>query len=140
MMIMKDTRWICTLSWRRSYTFVVAEILLRSTAPLVMLFTSTDIFFFFSSRRRHTRCSRDWSSDVCSSDLHPGQQAAGELGRQVREHDRGGLRVLGLQDRQQLGRVELAHEAERLVAAGSGRGWERGGEGKRGELGGRRII
>src|SRR2546422_4212092 len=30
-------------------------------------------FFFFSSRRRHTRCSRDWSSDVCSSDLkaHP---------------------------------------------------------------------
>src|SRR2546429_486505 len=29
----------------------------------------TVIFFFFSSRRRHTRCSRDWSSDVCSSDL-----------------------------------------------------------------------
>src|SRR3989449_354884 len=27
------------------------------------------ILFFFSSRRRHTRCSRDWSSDVCSSDL-----------------------------------------------------------------------
>src|SRR2546429_5599922 len=27
--------------------------------------------FFFSSRRRHTRCSRDWSSDVCSSDLSP---------------------------------------------------------------------
>src|SRR2546429_2460253 len=26
-------------------------------------------FFFFTSRRRHTRCSRDWSSDVCSSDL-----------------------------------------------------------------------
>src|SRR2546422_11525637 len=26
-------------------------------------------FFFFSSRRRHTRCSRDWSSDVCSSDV-----------------------------------------------------------------------
>src|SRR2546429_2268290 len=26
-------------------------------------------FFFFSSRRRHPRCSRDWSSDVCSSDL-----------------------------------------------------------------------
>src|SRR2546429_590435 len=38
--------------------------------------SSVDIFtfyvpharFFFSSRRRHTRCSRDWSSDVCSSD------------------------------------------------------------------------
>src|SRR5690606_39895650 len=27
-------------------------------------------FFFFSSRRRHTRFSRDWSSDVCSSDLY----------------------------------------------------------------------
>src|SRR5437868_15342368 len=27
------------------------------------------VFFFFSSRRRHTRSKRDWSSDVCSSDL-----------------------------------------------------------------------
>src|SRR5258705_8992563 len=27
--------------------------------------------FFFSSRRRHTRCLSDWSSDVCSSDLNP---------------------------------------------------------------------
>src|SRR5882724_787303 len=28
-----------------------------------------ECFFFFSSRRRHTRCLSDWSSDVCSSDL-----------------------------------------------------------------------
>src|SRR5438105_5865742 len=28
-----------------------------------------EFFFFFSSRRRHTRSTRDWSSDVCSSDL-----------------------------------------------------------------------
>src|ERR1039457_2675203 len=28
-------------------------------------------FFFFSSRRRHTRLQGDWSSDVCSSDLSP---------------------------------------------------------------------
>src|SRR5256885_2416038 len=28
-------------------------------------------FFFFSSRRRHTRLQGDWSSDVCSSDLFP---------------------------------------------------------------------
>src|SRR5260370_14369518 len=28
------------------------------------------LFFFFSSRRRHTRFKCDWSSDVCSSDLH----------------------------------------------------------------------
>src|SRR5262245_66020376 len=27
-------------------------------------------YFFFSSRRRHTRCLSDWSSDVCSSDLN----------------------------------------------------------------------
>src|SRR2546429_5029213 len=32
--------------------------------------------FFFSSRRRHTRCSRDWSSDVCSSDLNVEPEAA----------------------------------------------------------------
>src|SRR5205814_7429633 len=30
---------------------------------------SIEILFFFSSRRRHTRCLSDWSSDVCSSDL-----------------------------------------------------------------------
>src|SRR6266496_3161907 len=30
----------------------------------------SSFFFFFSSRRRHTRSLRDWSSDVCSSDLH----------------------------------------------------------------------
>src|SRR6266498_4670759 len=36
--------------------------------------------FFFSSRRRHTRCGRDWSSDVCSSDLpHMGGQAVRAL-------------------------------------------------------------
>src|SRR5690606_18809489 len=34
------------------------------------------ILFFFSSRRRHTRFSRDWSSDVCSSDLFGTLKAA----------------------------------------------------------------
>src|SRR3989454_6859176 len=34
--------------------------------PLIFVF----FFFFFSSRRRHTRLQGDWSSDVCSSDLH----------------------------------------------------------------------
>src|SRR5437868_7551215 len=34
-----------------------------------MLLFSLIFFFFFSSRRRHTRSKRDWSSDVCSSDL-----------------------------------------------------------------------
>src|SRR5690554_7731248 len=34
---------------------------------------------FFSSRRRHTRCGRDWSSDVCSSDLRRGPVKEREL-------------------------------------------------------------
>src|SRR5699024_11329126 len=34
-----------------------------------LLFVILFLFFFFSSRRRHTRSKRDWSSDVCSSDL-----------------------------------------------------------------------
>src|SRR5690349_24514469 len=39
-------------------------------------------FFFFSSRRRHTRSLRDWSSDVCSSDLVSGAlRPAGVLPR-----------------------------------------------------------
>src|SRR5947207_4200879 len=39
------------------------------------MFCSGDLlFFFFSSRRRHTRSLCDWSSDVCSSDLMPGGQ------------------------------------------------------------------
>src|SRR5256884_4883612 len=35
----------------------------------VVAVADEQLMFFFSSRRRHTRCSRDWSSDVCSSDL-----------------------------------------------------------------------
>src|SRR3972149_9571220 len=45
------------------------------------------IFFFFSSRRRHTRFDCDWSSDVCSSDLRWGCSVArlswSELGQQI---------------------------------------------------------
>src|SRR5215813_10980144 len=43
-------------------------------------------FFFFSSRRRHTRCGRDWSSDVCSSDLRCQKQGNAEEVR--RRHGR----------------------------------------------------
>src|SRR3712207_7818946 len=38
------------------------------------------LFFFFSSRRRHTRYWRDWSSDVCSSDLGQGPGLTGTSG------------------------------------------------------------
>src|SRR3989442_13504752 len=43
------------------------------------------LFFFFSSRRRHTRCGRDWSSDVCSSDLSDEQLP--ELAHLIRRED-----------------------------------------------------
>src|SRR5687768_18286258 len=53
----------------------------RSDLVVYLLYVFYLFFFFFSSRRRHTRCSRDWSSDVCSSDLGgkptcPGRVAA----------------------------------------------------------------
>src|SRR5215217_9694462 len=44
------------------------DLTLQGGAPVVPL-----VFFFFSSRRRHTRYWRDWSSDVCSSDLQCGE-------------------------------------------------------------------
>src|SRR5438309_5172771 len=68
------------------------------------------VFFFFSSRRRHTRWNCDWSSDVCSSDLRGRPRA--EAGRS--------LQVIG---------VDLLHDRseERRV-------------GKSVDLGGRRII
>src|SRR2546422_9165800 len=47
------------------------------------------VFFFFSSRRRHTRCSRDWSSDVCSSDLMAADALDGDV-RGLRRSGRGG--------------------------------------------------
>src|SRR5262245_20356459 len=52
--------------------------------------------FFFSSRRRHTRCLSDWSSDVCSSDL-------------------GGALAAGLGQRHQRAPALLAHPEEALV-------------------------
>src|SRR5207302_6585334 len=43
---------------------------LRVLSPLAPHQTIRLMIFFFASRRRHTTFSRDWSSDVCSSDLH----------------------------------------------------------------------
>src|SRR5690242_21254054 len=51
-------------------------------------------FFFFSSRRRHTRLTCDWSSDVCSSDLHAGLPHRDDHGRGRDVHRRlAGLRA-----------------------------------------------
>src|SRR2546421_3663726 len=44
----------------------VRSLIVNSVLPCALL---VSLGFFFSSRRRHTRSDRDWSSDVCSSDL-----------------------------------------------------------------------
>src|SRR5256885_4515668 len=58
-------------------------------------------FFFFSSRRRHTRLQGDWSSDVCSSDLVLGLHGAGSVrpdgARPPRHHGPGAPHRAGLQ-------------------------------------------
>src|SRR2546430_11487114 len=46
----------------------MGELIHASPMPTVLMWSSR-LFFFFSSRRRHTRFDCDWSSDVCSSDL-----------------------------------------------------------------------
>src|SRR5438034_9777262 len=71
------------------------------------------MFFFFSSRRRHTRSLCDWSSDVCSSDLEPAV-AVREQRRGQRDHhphpdgDGGQLDVLHQPGGE--ARAEVVHE------------------------------
>src|SRR6266516_6238303 len=57
-----------------------------------------DVFFFFSSRRRHTRSYGDWSSDVCSSDLGRAADARRDLARHHRRLEMS--RGAALRDRQ----------------------------------------
>src|SRR5256886_4490925 len=62
----------------KNYTAIFQELPTQphaNTRPLTHCF-----YFFFSSRRRHTRFDCDWSSDVCSSDLGP-------LSERLRLHD-----------------------------------------------------
>src|SRR3712207_8309146 len=91
------------------------------------------LYFFFSSRRRHTRYWRDWSSDVCSSDLErrrvppepivvEAELVAVEVGR--------GHHVVDKKIRRDVpaGRSRVHLDRKSVV------------EGKRGDLGGRRFI
>src|SRR3989475_8275320 len=48
---------------------------------IVLFCLGRDSFFFFSSRRRHTRFDCDWSSDVCSSDLRSNWRGGPRGGR-----------------------------------------------------------
>src|SRR5438105_8253563 len=56
---------LCVFIVLRSLYIIILRFLLVCIFLLYFVF----VFFFFSSRRRHTRSTRDWSSDVCSSDL-----------------------------------------------------------------------
>src|SRR5207249_5114403 len=48
---------------------VLVNLMFFRTLALILLHEDIVCVFFFSSRRRHTSSKRDWSSDVCSSDL-----------------------------------------------------------------------
>src|SRR5690625_7588493 len=67
------------------------------------------MFFFFSSRRRHTRWPRDWSSDVCSSDLTWLEEVDQQLGL--------GLEVVRARAEELHGRCSFDVVTARAVAA-----------------------
>src|SRR5207253_7603311 len=92
-------------------------------------------YFFFSSRRRHTRWPRDWSSDVCSSDLeqvlHPvgGRTRQGELPAPAAALEVDPARLLELvRERDAPVRTARVREREEIGrASGRERGWVWGG-------------
>src|SRR3989449_10515955 len=85
-------------------------------------------FFFFSSRRRHTRCSRDWSSDVCSSDLEVSDEVENLVPHELVTvakpvQDTALAHADGVLQRCAASQAVLAHQAEILqeaVRAGGG--------------------
>src|SRR5438105_8803114 len=87
------TPWICVLSPS------------MTSRPGTCCSASCYYFFFFSSRRRHTRSTRDWSSDVYSSDLRLLRQRPA---LQVREDEPGHGGVVG--DQVTLGETALGEE------------------------------
>src|SRR5437868_15229301 len=85
------------------------------------------MIFFFSSRRRHTRSKRDWSSDVCSSDLKTCEKARARRpseGRDTRVRA-GPLRRRSGCPRPPHTRIETRRSEERRV----GKEWRAGGAG-----------
>src|SRR5207249_8949123 len=124
----------------------------RSSAPSFSMYVRyASSVFFFSSRRRHTRSKRDWSSDVCSSDLLERKKQR----RLVRWHPeanevrapavRGVVRGVLVQDQdraiedprearvvtRQIGRASCR---ERVESAGGGGGFEKKSNGVGGGL------
>src|SRR5690625_6826932 len=76
------------------------------------------MIFFFSSRRRHTRWPRDWSSDVCSSDLkvknYPLLSMGGYKGGLVLEQKSSRLKPHGMLASRSIGRMEGDREPNGL--------------------------
>src|SRR3982751_7062942 len=85
--------------------------LMRGASHTAENFTATlarigSMLNFFSSRRRHTRSDRDWSSEVCSSDL---AAAAGIRADQI---DGWSMRLAGPRPREQIGRASCRGRGE----------------------------
>src|SRR2546429_2973218 len=99
------------------------------------------MFFFFSSRRRHTRCSRDWSSDVCSSDLHRARRREQRVRRVAPGAVRDGAGDARVEVAVLLREVGTERQVDVHGAGLDAREDRKSGvEGKRVDLGGRRII
>src|SRR3546814_2282694 len=73
------------------------------------------VFFFFKQKTAYEMRISDWSSDVCSSDLHLAGDVAGS--RQAQEGDGGG-NLLGLADAAQRGAVEYLVQVIRVGQRG----------------------
>src|SRR5438876_1386641 len=76
--------------WRTVYVKTCARVkdalfTLINTDCIVLICIFIYFFFFFSSRRRHTRWTGDWSSDVCSSDLHEHVLEHGHAAEKLRQ-------------------------------------------------------
>src|SRR5207249_9225455 len=99
--------------------------------------TQSFLFFFFSSRRRHTRSKRDWSSDVCSSDLRADERGFIRVELGNRPEQRVGRRwaavtCIRVACRHELRRGAVQHREHGHVAARSeerrvGKEWSAGG-------------
>src|SRR5438046_4684048 len=140
---------LCTICLTLFTVFLCASLFVFFFS-LFSFFPQLDVlslFFFFSSRRRHTRLVSDWSSDVCSSDLGdlvrgplPGGAADRALGGALRPARRGGRRgrggaaAAGAGARRRVARLpagaerDLARSEERRVGKEGSYGWVAGQE------------